>query len=146
MDRPVLKGASCADTDSQRPGHKTNNRYIRHKQVPALNEQVESLPALGLNDISPLWDSRLKEKLPAPFSRLWFKRYLELKRTSKCVVGEAHGFTSSYIQSCKHCDDLGWKFMFYFAIHSRRKLEINKKRFVEHWNEVHRFSGHVTSN
>ena len=27
--------------------------------------------------------------------------------------------------------------MMYFTINSRKKLDLNKERFVKHWNEIH---------
>jgi hypothetical protein len=98
--------------------------------------ELETYP-LELKHISPVWDSRINQKWPRLFSKMWFKWYFELKRTSKCVVGEAYGYSSSYIHRCKECDDIGWKFMIYFTISSRRKLDLNKDRFVKHWNESH---------
>jgi hypothetical protein len=108
------------------------------KEVAGFNEQaeLETCP-LGLKHISPVWDSRISQKWPRLFSKMWFKYYFELKRTSKCVVGEAYGFSSSYIHRCKECDDIGWKFMIYFTISSRKKLDLNRKRFIKHWNETH---------
>jgi hypothetical protein len=63
--------------------------------------------------------------------------YLELKDTSKCVVGEAYGFSSSYVSDCKPCSKISWKFMFYFMICSYSKLEGTKKEFLKHWGEKH---------
>jgi hypothetical protein len=108
------------------------------KKGTGFNEQVElESYSLELKHISPLWDSRISHKWPRLFSKMWFKWYFELKRTSKCVVGEAYGFSSSYIHRCKECDDIGWKFMIYFTVSSRKKLDLNKERFVKHWNEAH---------
>jgi hypothetical protein len=108
------------------------------KKGTGFNEQVElEAYSLELKHISPIWDSRISQKWPRLFSKVWFKWYFELKRTSKCVVGEAYGFSSSYIHRCKECDDIGWKFMIYFTISSRKKLDLNKERFVKHWNEAH---------
>lgn len=126
--------------DSQKTGYKESNcnLQVMQQQIPQISEQDQLREhELGIEDISPIWNSRLNGKWPAQFSKTWFKWYFELKRTSKCVVGEAHGYSSSYIYSCKECDDIGWKFMFYYTINSRKKLELNKKRFVKHWNEVH---------
>jgi hypothetical protein len=53
--------------------------------------------------------------------------YLELKDTSKCVVAEAYGFSSSYISNCKRCSKIGWRFMFYFMIHSYSKIRRYKE-------------------
>jgi hypothetical protein len=108
------------------------------QRVTAFSEQFETETyPLELRHISPAWDSRISQKWPRLFSKMWFKWYFELKRTSKCVVGEAYGFSSSYIHGCKECDDIGWKFMMYFTINSRKKLDLNKERFVKHWNESH---------
>jgi hypothetical protein len=93
--------------------------------------------ALTLSDISPIWNERLKGQLPFPLSYTWWRWYFELKYASKCVVGEAHNFSSSYIYKCTECDDIGWRFMLYFTLHSYSKLEENKQRFLEHWNEKH---------
>jgi hypothetical protein len=108
------------------------------KKVPAFSEEIESETyPLELKRISPVWASRISQKWPRLFSKMWFKWYFELKRTSKCVVGEAYGFSSTYIHRCKECDDIGWKFMIYFTISSRKKLELNGERFVKHWNQTH---------
>ena len=68
----------------------------------------------------------------------WLKRYRELKYTSKCVVGEAHGHSSGYVYSCDECADIGFTFMYYFMLNWHRKLEQHKQRSVKHWNEKHR--------
>jgi hypothetical protein len=108
------------------------------KMGTGFNERVElETHPLELKHISPVWDSRISQKWPRIFSKMWFKWYFELKRTSKCVVGEAYGFSSTYIHRCKECDDIGWKFMIYFTISSRKKLDLNRERFVKHWNETH---------
>lgn len=114
------------------------DRQPPQKKIKGFSEEVEleTFP-LELRDISPVWDSRISQKWPKLFSKMWFKWYFELKRTSKCVVGEAYGFSSSYIHRCKECDDIGWKFMIYFTISSRKKLDLNRERFVKHWNETH---------
>jgi len=47
---------------------------------------------LTFSDISPKWAIRLSEQqhLPVPMSSTWLRWYFELKRASKCVVGEAY--------------------------------------------------------
>src|ERR671933_2284264 len=103
-----------------------------------VNDNVQNQELLRLDTISPLWAKRLGESELLPI--LSFRRlrlYLELKDTSKCVVGEAYGFSSSYISSCKRCSKIGCKFMFYFMIHSYSKLERTKNEFVTHWSEKH---------
>ena len=56
---------------------------------------------------------------------------------SKCVVGVAHGFSSSYAPSCQECGRIGSRFAFSFTSHSYPRLEEYKQRFVKHWNEKH---------
>ena len=76
-------------------------------------------------------DKRLEESKLLPLLSLRRLRlYVELKRTSKCVVGEAYGFSSSYAYNCKGCSKISWKFMFYFMICSYSKLEETKREFV----------------
>ena len=95
---------------------------------------------LTLDAISPIWAKRLEEsKLLPVLSLRRFRLYLELKDTSKCVVGEAYGFSSSYVYDCRLCSKVAWKFMFYFMICSYSKLEETKKEFVKHWSEKHHY-------
>ncbi len=56
---------------------------------------------------------------------------------SKCVVGEAYGYDSSYLIRCPECDNFGWRFMIYFTLRSKSKLDDNAKKFEEHWIEKH---------
>ena len=59
---------------------------------------------LTLDTISPTWANKSEEsKLVPTLSLRRLRLYLELKDSSKCVVGEAHGFSSSYVSSCKRC-------------------------------------------
>jgi vacuolar-type H+-ATPase subunit I/STV1 len=102
-----------------------------------VNNEMED-QELTLDTVSPIWAKRLEESKLLPLLSLRRLRlYLELKRTSKCVVGEAYGFSSSYIFDCKLCSKIAWKFMFYFMIYSYTKLEQTKKEFVKHWSEKH---------
>ena len=96
--------------------------------------------ALTLSDISPTWAKRFEEragKLPKPMSLTWIRWYFDLKRASKCIVGEAHNYSSSYIHDCGECDEIGWRFMLYFSLHLTSKLEENQQKFVTHWNLEH---------
>jgi hypothetical protein len=103
-----------------------------------VNENLENQELLTLDTISPTWAKKLEEsKLLPTLSLKRLKLYIELKGTSKCVVGEAYGFSSSYVSSCKRCSNISWKFMFYFMICSYSKLEGTKKEFVKHWSEKH---------
>lgn len=93
---------------------------------------------LTFDTISPIWAKKLEEsKHLSLFCLTRLRLYLELKDTSKCVVGEAYGFSSAYTSSCKRCCKIGWKFMFYFMICSYSKLDEAKEEFVEHWSEMH---------
>ena len=53
---------------------------------------------LSFSDISPKWAKRLREhqQLPVPLSITWLRWWFEIIYPPKCVVGEAHGFTTSY--------------------------------------------------
>ena len=85
-----------------------------------------------------IWAKRLEQNKLLPLLSLErLQLYIELKDTSKCVVGEAHGYSSSYMYNCKSCFRIDWKFMFYFMTHSYSKLEDTKKEFVKHWSEMH---------
>jgi hypothetical protein len=93
---------------------------------------------LVLEDISPIWASRLKkENLPTFMSWTWMKWCYELRKTSKCVVGEAYGYFPQYVYECNKCNSIGCKFLYYFMLNWRGKLESNKQDFVKHWNEKH---------
>jgi hypothetical protein len=84
---------------------------------------------------------RLEEsKLLPVLSLRRLQLYVELKGTSKYVVVEAYGFSSSYVSNCKLCSKIAWKFMFYFMIHSYSKLEGTKKEFLKHWSEKHHYT------
>ena len=101
----------------------------------------EELLTLTLDTISPIWGKKLEESKLLPLLSLRrLKLYLELKRTAKCVVGEAYGFSSSYVHNCKLCSKIAWKFMFYFMIHSYSKLERTKNEFVKHWGEMNHYT------
>lgn len=94
---------------------------------------------LDFDIISPKWAMRLNQPLPTLFSLKWFRYYSEIRSASRCVVGEAHGFSSSYLKTCPECNRFSIKFMYSFLLHSESRLEKNKSIFVHHWNE-----GHVT--
>jgi hypothetical protein len=113
---------------------------MQMKKVYANDSGLQNQELLTLDSISPTWAKRLEESKLLPLLSLErFQLYLELRDTSKCVVGEAYGFSSSYESSCKRCSKMGWKFMFYFMIHSYSKLEDTKKEFVKHWGEKHHY-------
>jgi hypothetical protein len=105
------------------------------------DNEIQNQELLTLDTISPIWAKKLEEsKLLPLFSLRRLQLYIKLKRTSKCVVGEAYGFTSSYVYNCKGCSKISWKFMFYFMIHSYSKLEGTKNEFLKHWGEKHHYT------
>ena len=106
-----------------------------------INNEIEDHELLTLDTISPTWAKRLEQSKLLPLLSLERLRlYLELRDTSKCVVGEAYGFSSSYVFDCKLCSKISWKFMFYFMIHSYSKLEDTKNGFMKHWGEKHHYT------
>jgi hypothetical protein len=94
---------------------------------------------LALKDVAPKWAKRLEQekKLPFPLSLKWFRWYFELDMPSKCVVGEAYGFNSSYEEECEECNTLGWRFGHSFLVRSRSELDTDVQNFLMHWNEKH---------
>src|SRR5207247_871454 len=93
---------------------------------------------LTFGAISPIWAERLEqEQQPIPLSYKWLRWWLEMISFSKCVVGEAHGFSSSYTPSCRECGRIGSTLAFSFTTHSYPKLQEYKQKFVKHWNEKH---------
>ena len=108
------------------------------KQV-AFEKIEQQQEVLTLSDISPKWAKRLgdQQQLPVPLSLTWLRWYFELKRASRCVVGEAHGSKSSYSYSCGECGKIGNKFTLYYTLHLSSKLEENRQRLVNHWNKEH---------
>ena len=111
----------------------------RQRQKP--QEQLHILPPpqeLSLENISPKWALRLKrENIPTFMSPTWLQWRYELQKSSKCVVGEAYGYSSQYTENCDKCDRIGCKFLYYFTFNWRKRLELNKQEFVKHWNEEH---------
>ena len=115
------------------------DRCVNRTHSGVIKLHVLNEKDLTLQDLSPRWQSRLKERrsLPFPLSIEWFKWYAEIRNSSKCIVGEAYGYSSSYLNTCKQCNKICVKFMNYFMIHSRSGLEKNATLFVRHWNEEH---------
>jgi hypothetical protein len=105
----------------------------------AFENTKQQREAPTLSNIAPKWAKRLGEhqELLVPMSITWLRWYFELKRASRCVVGEAHRYSSSCMYECRECDEIGWRFRLQFAVHSCSKLEENKQRLVNHWNREH---------
>jgi hypothetical protein len=92
---------------------------------------------LSFDTLSPKWAKRLSQPLPTLLSLRWLRYYSEIRSASRCVVGEAHDFSSSYLKTCPECNRFSIKFMYSFLVHSKSRLEKNKLMFVRHWNERH---------
>jgi hypothetical protein len=104
----------------------------------SLQQEVDR--PLTLKEISPKWFERLygkRKRLPFPLTPVWLKWYFELDSPAKCVIGEAHGYSSSYEQTCNECDRLGWSFGKSFFLRSHARLENDVNQFVFHWNTNH---------
>jgi hypothetical protein len=100
---------------------------------------------LFFSEIAPIWSGRLiqaKDKI-SPISITRLKWYQELKNSSSCVVGEAHGFSADYVIKCRECNKLAWRFMFFFLIQSDSRIERTIVRFVHHWNKEHCFKSNI---
>ena len=67
-----------------------------------------------------------QEGFPFPLSLAWWRLYFTLDSPSKCIVGEAHGFSSHYENECVECDRLGWEFGHSFLIRSIKKFKTYK--------------------
>jgi hypothetical protein len=95
---------------------------------------------LTFKEISPKWAERLEQQnqqLPFPLSITWLRWYSKIRQSSKCIVGEAHGYSSIYLLNCRECRRFCMKFMYLFLLHWYSRLEKNKNLFVKHWNQKH---------
>lgn len=64
--------------------------------------QLYLISKLTLEKIAPIWAARLgtERKFPPVISLTWLKWQRELRRPSKCVVGEAYSHSTMYIYNC----------------------------------------------
>jgi len=103
--------------------------------------QELKLKCLSFDEIAPNWANKIstiwQEGFPFPLSLDWWKLYFNLDHPSKCIVGEAHGYSSQYENKCSKCDRLGWDFGHSFLIRSKKDFKDNIEKFVAHWNEIH---------
>ena len=105
-------------------------------------DRTSNPSSLTLTDIAPKWANRFKQ-LPVPkLSWKGLQWALELTAVDRCLVGEAHGFSDSYLQTCKTCEMFCSNFQTNFIIRSYKNLKKNTEKFVKHWNEKHT---HITS-
>ena len=126
-----MKSTVILDEQSRQELRPQEHYYISHSSSPTTQE-------LTLEDISPKWGMRLKgENMPSFMSLTWLRWRYELQKTSRCVVGEAYGYSSDYTEDCDECNRIGCKFLYYFMSNRRKRLEQNKQEFVKHWNEEH---------
>jgi hypothetical protein len=86
-----------------------------------------------------LWLEQQQQEgeLPHKTSLAGIKWYFELLSYSRCIVGEAYDFSSSYVHNCRKCYSLGWKFIESYTECSFSEFEKNKEEFVKHRNEEH---------
>lgn len=92
---------------------------------------------LTLEDIAPSWSRRL-ERLPASkWSLKWMLWRSDIILRASCIVGEAHGRSSSYWDSCEECRTFSIRFHRYFEGRAYGELKRDVQGFVQHWNDKH---------
>jgi hypothetical protein len=100
-----MKNALISEDQSHHQKQKPQEQLHLSSSSPPLPPELQ----LVLEDISPIWASRLKkENLPTFMSPNWWKWHYELHRASKCVVGEAYGYSSQYSYDCVKCNRIGY--------------------------------------
>ena len=107
-----------------------------YEEINQRSQQKQESLSLSLSGISPIWAKRLERK-PFLVSLTRLRWLSEIADPQKCVVGEAYGFSSSYIDSCRQCASIANKFSLYFALCWQKKLQGVQSIFVRHWNENH---------
>ncbi len=104
-------------------------------------DNTSNSSSLTLTDIAPKWANRFKQ-LPVPILSLKGLQWaFELTAAERCLVGEAHGFSASYLQTCKVCEVICSNFQTNFIMRSYENLQKNTEKFVKHRNEKH---AHIT--
>ena len=101
---------------------------------------------LIFDKIAPHWNTVLTRKSRSKKSPI----PLSMDIASKCIVGEAWGFTDIYAFDdktvCKECQGFACDFSYYadgetnavvFRVTARKPFNETKKLFEEHWNEKH---------
>lgn len=92
---------------------------------------------LMFRDISPKWAQRFDQLPLSPLSLKGVSWGLQILFAETCVVGEAYGYSSSYISECAKCSLLGYEFVTSFMTRSYNQLKENQELFVKHWNQEH---------
>ncbi len=96
---------------------------------------LSEVKVIGLDMISPTWSRRLcmlPVQLPTKI-----KWYLDLHDKGRCVVGEAYGMSSKYVDDCHECNKFSLDFESHFIQNKFAHLERTKELFIQHWNERH---------
>jgi hypothetical protein len=93
--------------------------------------------ALTLWHIAPTWYGILGQRLPAysPKRLVW---YLHMASPETCIVGEAYGFSSSYMKDCADCVTFSRVFLHNFPAGSYSALHETIRHFIAHWNHDHK--------
>jgi hypothetical protein len=100
-------------------------------------QTIQEKKQLTFEEIAPLWYQYLTGPIKS--------RDLEITDFSRCIVGEAHGFSSKSTK-CEECHGFG---LLFCGIDAQRNMvgllsaeEVNNdndvKEFVQQWNEVHK--------
>ena len=92
--------------------------------------------------ICPRWSKKLKSKNPGRPSIVDHKR-LDIQNESRCIVGEAWGFTEQYVlprprKYCPRCLEFSVDIASHFyrnCVHPNVNIDIHE--FVAHWNKEH---------
>lgn len=120
--------------------NKLKRRRPQQRQEQQLElEYIDNDNHKQMIDISPNWANRLLEAkhLPFPISLKWLRWLYEISSPSRCIVGEAYGYSSSYEKTCRECCIIGNRFSLYLTFRLEEKLQENKLHFVKHWNNKH---------
>jgi len=91
-------------------------------------DKTSNLSSLTLTDIAPKWANRFKQLPVSILSLKGLQWALELTAADRCLVGEAHGFSASYLQTCNVCEVIGSNFQTNFIIRSYENLKKNTEK------------------
>jgi hypothetical protein len=106
---------------------------ILFQEIKSKSLTVDEIVPKWANKISAVWQMGF----PFPLSLRWWSWYFSLDSPAKCIIGEAHGYSSQYENECNICDSIGWEFGHFFLMRSRKDFMANVEKFVAHWNEKH---------
>jgi hypothetical protein len=63
---------------------------------------------------------------------------MDIHHSDICIVGEAYGFDSHFVNKCDTCKEFSLAFESHFVKSRFDELNSTKEQFVEHWNNHHR--------